>query len=313
MLIKNRNKGDSAIWAGQNVLLEALNIKTCYVLAQNVRDFNATVLREKLVEHGGPSKTAILFVGGGNFGDLWYRVQQQRESVAEKFPDYRIRSFPQTYKYNDAQKLKHTQEVYGKHPDLQLTVRDTRSYMDLQRDFGAKHKILLLPDAATMLIGSPPDRPAKKSGLDYMFLARTDKEGAQNHWEEKKTIDELQHSINEEGKEITTKIEITDWIDKDPVGLDKVDDDGKALLRVEWAWDFLNQGALILSDRLHVHILSTLWGIDHVVIEEGKYAKLKTYHDTWLLKCENRVAMSQSVREGVDAAKAWYHRGGSFT
>ena len=270
-------------------------------------------MRQTLEEYGGPEKTAIVFHGGGNFGDIWHREQYMREIVIQKFHDYRIRSFPQTYKFNDPVKLATAQEVYGNHPDLQLAARDTKSFAALQTDFGAKHKVILVPDAATMLITNPPKGGGNKmSNADYVFLARTDKEGDQNHWEERKTIEELQHSRNKNGEEVDTTLEIMDWLGHNPPGLNEADWDGQAWLKVNWAYDFLTQGGFILSDRLHVHILSTLWGIDHVVIEDGEYAKVRTYHDTWLRQCEKPGSMAKTVKDGVEVAKAWYQRGGSF-
>lgn len=307
-----RNKGDSAIWSGQSILLEAIQVAKVYI-ARGKGDYNATLMREILEEHGGPDKTAIIFHGGGNFGDIWHREQQMREIVVKTFHDYRIRSFPQTYKFYDQNRLAKAQDIYGRHPDLQLAARDSRSFIDLQNDFGGKNKVILVPDAATMLMENRPKGGGNKmSNSDFVFLARTDKEGAQNHWEESKTIEELQHVRNKNGEEVKAKLEIMDWLGHNPPGLKEADWDGQAWLKVNWAYDFLNQGAFILSDRLHVHILSTLWGIDHVVIEDGEYAKVRTYHDTWLLQCEKPGSMAKSVREGVDVAKAWYKRGGSF-
>jgi exopolysaccharide biosynthesis predicted pyruvyltransferase EpsI len=312
MLTPERNKGDAAIWSGQSILLEILGIAQVYI-AHGRGDYNATLMRQTLEEHGGPGKTAILFHGGGNFGDIWYREQDMREVVVELFHDYRIRSFPQTYKFNDREKLAKTQGVYDKHPDLQLAARDTRSYMDLQKDFGGKHNIVLVPDVATMLITNRPQGGGNKmNNSDFVFLARTDKEGSQDHWQEKDTIHELQHMINKNGEKVETTLEIMDWVGHSPPGLAEADWDGQAWLHVNWAYDFLTQGALILSDRLHVHILSTLWGIDHIAIEEGEYAKMRAYHNTWLLQCEKPGSMTRTVREAVDVAKAWYRRGGSF-
>jgi len=308
-----RNKGDAAIWVGESILLKALNIETVYVCSGR-GGYNATHLRETLEQHGGPGSTAILYHGGGNFGDIWYGEQRLREKVAVDFLDYPIRSFPQTYKFSNPKKLEHAKELFGRHPDLQLTVRDTKSYMQSQKDFGGKHRILLVPDAATMLITSPPpERVHRDDAADFLFLARTDGEGSQNHWKQIAVVEELRNVTNKEGQAEEKKLVAMDWIKQDPPGVKTADWDGKAWLRVNWAYDLLSQGALVISDRLHVHILSTLWGIDHVVVEEGGYAKLKTYHDTWLLDCSNRVVMTQSVREGVEVAKKWYRRGGSFS
>ncbi|KIW17054.1 hypothetical protein PV08_04245 [Exophiala spinifera] len=305
------NKGDSAIWTGEKVLLEQLGIETVYACVTN-RDYREADMREALESHGGPEKAAILFHGGGNFGDIWPAPQINREQVAEDFPDYRIRSFPQTYKFYDDKALARAQQAFSKHPDLQLTARDTKSFMAMQNDFGSKHEVSLLPDLATMLITKPVPERRVNSIYDMLFLARTDHEGAQDHRKEKDVIAELQLVEDEDGSTHETNVTVADWIKMDPTGLKGATFDEQAQRRVDWTYKYLSENGLIISDRLHVHILSTVWGLDHVAVEEGTYAKLRTYHDTWLLGCGDRVAMTQSVREAVDAAKAWYKRGRKF-
>ncbi|KAK4943721.1 hypothetical protein LTR10_016818 [Elasticomyces elasticus] len=310
------NKGDSAIWIGEKVLLEALGIETVYACVDN-HDYNKDQLREALEAHGGPSKTAILLHGGGNFGDLWPGAQDNRESVAMDFLDYRIRSFPQTYKFHDVKKkLPKAQQAYGQHPDLQLTARDSKSFMAMQKDFGSKHMVSLLPDAATMLVTRPlPHAREVKDGYDVLFLARTDHEGGQDHGHQKGAIDDLRSFDNgDDSQHSSTNVTVADWVNVDPEGIrNAVDYDQHAQMRVDWTFEYLQQYALILSDRLHVHILSTVWGFDHVAVEEGSYAKIRTYHDTWLLGCGDRVAMTQNMQEAVDAAKGWYKNGKSFS
>jgi exopolysaccharide biosynthesis predicted pyruvyltransferase EpsI len=298
------------------VLLETLGIETVYACVDN-NDYSKSQLREALEARGGPSKTAILFHGGGNFGDIWPDAQINRETVAMDFLDYRVRSFPQTYKFYDEDKnLGRAQQAFGRHPDLQLTARDTKSFMAMQRDFGAKHQISLLPDAATMLATRPlPHGREVKDGYDVLFLARTDHEGSQDHGHEKGVIDELRHfGYGDHNQHSSTNVTVADWITVDPDGIEQAANfDQQARMRVDWTFEYLQQYALVLSDRLHVHILSTVWGLDHVTVEEGSYAKLRTYHDTWLLGCGDRVAMTQSMQEAVEAAKGWYRNGGSFS
>ncbi|KIW47701.1 uncharacterized protein PV06_00370 [Exophiala oligosperma] len=305
------NKGDSAIWTGEKVLLEQLGIETVYACVGN-HDYREADLRKALESHGGPEKTAILFHGGGNFGDIWPGPELNREQVATDFLDYRIRSFPQTYKFYDEKALARAQKAFSKHPDLQFTARDTKSFMAMQNDFGGQHQVSLLPDAATMLITKPVPPRQVNSIYDMLFLARTDHEGSQDHGKQGDVISELRRIEDVDGSTHETNLTVADWISVDPDGLEGATFDQQAQLRVNWTYNYLSEFGLIISDRLHVHILSTVWGFDHVSVEEGNYAKLRTYHETWLSGCGDRVAMTQSVREAVDAAKAWYKRGRKF-
>jgi exopolysaccharide biosynthesis predicted pyruvyltransferase EpsI len=315
-LIENRNKGDSAIFMGEVILLKTLGIDIIYTcnaagLVGDVEGYNATRMRETLSEHGGPSKTAIMFHGGGNFGDVWKGGQHLRELVAMDFKDYPIRSFPQTYHFKDKEKLAISQRIYGEHPNLQLTVRDSKSYSQLQIDFGTKHRILLAPDAATMLYTIPvvpnPTRP-----YNFLVQFRNDREGGQRHTTNNAIVKELYAPI-QNSTTVPAAVLIGDWGSCEPTGLASMPHIEKGAKRVQAAQEWLRSAELVLSDRLHVHILSTIWGIDHVVIEEGWYQKITTYHDTWLLECTAHMALANNLQEGVDAAKSWFENGHSFT
>ncbi len=254
------NKGDAALWAGQSLLFEALGITVAYICVNN-DDYDKTKLREALEAHGGPQKTAILFHGGGNFGDLYHNAQTNRESVAIDFPDYRIRSFPQSYKFKDEKNLQQAQAAFRQHPDLQLTARDMKSYMSIQRDFGRHHKVLLLPDTAEILSAHPmPERNPQADQI--LFLARNDHEAGQDHYQDEALVFEKLRQVVTGGADghntvIDTNITFTDWMDKDPEGLSAASWDGKAWLRTNWAYNFLGGFALTLTDRFHGHILST--------------------------------------------------------
>lgn len=268
-------------------------------------------MREDLVAHGGPATTAIMFHGGGNFGDIWDKDQSLREIVVADFPDYPIRSFPQTYKFKNPKKLAIAQRIYGKHLDLQLTVRDTVSYSQLQIDFGAKHQILLAPDLATMLF-TVPVGPILTRPYDFLVQFRNDGEGGQYHASNSGTYNDLQTLMSSNGTEAMTSILRGDWQDCEPTGISGLPFAEKARRRVEAGRQWLSSADLVLSDRLHVHILSTIWGIDHIAIEEGWYRKLMTYQETWLSECNSRVRFTNSVKDSMNVAKTWYKAGGSF-
>ena len=142
-------------------------------------------------------------------------------------------------------------------------------------------------------------------------MARTDGEGGQEH--QNTTLD-LMRSLRDSNDGLSEiKTLQLDWTETDPEGIWDADQYKQALMRVQWAYDFLGQGALVISDRLHAHILSTIWGFDHVTLEEGSYGKLTHYHDTWLSACSSQVRISQSVEEAVNIAKQWYENGRTFS
>ena len=54
----------------------------------------------------------------------------------------------------------------------------------------------------------------------------------------------------------------------------------KAEARLQRGLRLLARGERVLTDRLHVHILCTLMGIPHVVLDNS-YAKLTSFITTW--------------------------------
>ena len=51
--------------------------------------------------------------------------------------------------------------------------------------------------------------------------------------------------------------------------------------QLERALQFLSRGRVVVTDRLHAHILSEMLGIPHVAADSG-YGKIRAYHETWM-------------------------------
>lgn len=95
-----------------------------------------------------------------------------------------------------------------------------------------------------------------------IWVARTDLKGGQSHADKK--FDELLQLqiVESSGVPRLANYSIADWIDAttepDKATMQTADWNTKAWLRVGAAWSFL-QAKLIITDRLHAHLLSTLW------------------------------------------------------
>ncbi|ORY78521.1 polysaccharide pyruvyl transferase-domain-containing protein [Protomyces lactucae-debilis] len=294
------NLGDSAIWAGEKRLLHQLGIKVVYepVCFPNYKDtYNAEEMRAILEPYR--KHAVILLHGGGNFGDL-YLEHVQREQLIRDFPDYPIRSFPQTIFFQDQDKLKQAIEVCGQHKDLQLAARDAQSLAEMRKHFG-KHKSVLLPDMATMLVTEPPPASRNASKVTYLVHARQDYEGGQVHSSENER-QLIETQLLRDG----ATFKFDDWLATDPVQALDVSKDTKAEIRLGLAWKFLTQGDVAITDRLHAHILSTLWNLPHVALETGEYKKLERYHTAWLTACSlptRKSTLVHSMEEALIAAK----------
>jgi len=272
------NVGDSAIWLGERVYLRQRKARVVYSCC--VHTFNETALRRAM------PRGTVLIHGGGNFGTLWPRHQQLRERVLQQLRDYRVIQLPQTIRYEDDAARSHTASLIKEHPDFHLLTRDVSSLAMATNDLGAK--AALCPDSALLLAGRL-ERNAPV--VDCLVLARTDKERA----------------FAELGETFLSgdfSVETADWLDE-PVGrLHRVRDRFKyatrrplsssrlfqyALLAI---WDrlanertqrgcrLLSRGRIVITDRLHAHILCTLLGIPHVVLDNN-YGKLSGFIDAW--------------------------------
>jgi len=326
----HNNAGDAAIALGELLLLETLGIEIRYICTFG--DFNITEMDASLSDVPRHN-TAVALHGGGNMGNIWVDSQLFRVELIPQTLDRKIRSFPQTYEFFEPtesmpnQLLADSQAVYSRHLDLELVGRDTQSYKQIAANFPG-HTVKLLPDIAVMIGSLPfsattprqmrfanssdtsealspnygwpplalkPQAPMK----DAVVLARNDNEGGQDHQD----ID-WKMSLH------PFEVDLIDWSDDfegiilDPKRGYSDNHDGTFLrywtdvarIRVEKAMDVLLSGTFVITDRLHAHVMSTLLGIGHVVVDEGDIRKIQRVHDTWYSACGLPFDMVASSR-----------------
>jgi exopolysaccharide biosynthesis predicted pyruvyltransferase EpsI len=271
------NVGDCAIWAGEVKYLSQAQCDVRYVC--DVNNFNEAAMRSR-VPFG-----QILLHGGGNFGTVWPLYQAFREMVVQRFPEYRIVQLPQSIHFKDEQSLARARQNLSRHTDFTLLVRDRESLKVATEDLGVKAQ--LCPDSALMLAGSLVRTAAK---TDVLVLARSDKE---------------MKGAGLAGFTVPgAQCKVVDWLDEPPswrhtttqwvkAGARSALGGGSYYQRVqkklfsELANEriargvaILNQGRIVVTDRLHSHILCTLLGIQHVVLD-NEYGKLSRFIDCW--------------------------------
>jgi pyruvyl transferase EpsO len=265
------NVGDSAIWLGTLAYLRENGKRVCYTCDHE------TYSRDTLAERLGDG--VILLSGGGNFGDIWKHPQRLRERVVSDFPDTPIVQLPQTIKFHDERELERARAIFDAHPSLTILVRDRRSLGFAEQNFRAP--AMLCPDLALWLghlaRSSPPTKPV-------VWLARTDRESAAGS--------------------PPAGIETTDWLDEPLTpglrlesflrelvvehprtertlrsALSRVADHA-ATTRLRRGCATLSAGRVVITDRLHAHILSLLLGIPNIILDNS-YGKVRDFHETW--------------------------------
>jgi pyruvyl transferase EpsO len=263
------NVGDSAIWLGETAWLRDRGLTPAYVSTIRVHDHDA--LAAAVPE--GP----ILLHGGGNFGTLWQAHQDFRLAMLERFPGRPIIQLPQSIFFDDEAAVAGCARAIERHGRFTLCVRDEPSLEFARRHFPCE--TLLVPDMA-FAIGPLARQPA---AADIFCLLRTDHEQAG-----------FRKSRLGPPRAITG-----DWLKDDRNALRRTaigtrllslmdsPDAARARRYERQAWSRvrrgiaqLSQGRVVITDRLHGHILSTLLAIPHVALDNS-YRKIGNFIDAW--------------------------------
>lgn len=293
------NVGDSAIWLGQKKFLETLE--------QNKIVFNDTRVISWTPNIRLPEGTVILIHGGGNFGDLYPIHQKLRLHLANKYRQHRIIQLPQSIHFDSTENLEETSIALNSHPDFHLLVRDLPSLEIAKKLHRGNSQ--LCPDMALYL--KSVVRPSKPKH-QILALLRTDKE--------------KKYPTNT--AQIKTVFS-TDWVDEPMTQLIRWTNTMEnihscnsrwlkflfrykhhlyhrvAMERMQRGCELLSSGKVVITDRLHAHILCSLMSIPHVVLDNS-YRKIGNFMDAWQTGaglCKNAESFDQAVliaREMLD-------------
>ena len=267
------NVGDSAIWLGELAMLREITGRDpCYVSTWH--DFDLDAFRDACPD-------GVLFLhGGGNLGDIWPHHQRFREDILASVRDRPVVQLPQSIHFRVPAKVDQFAALVADHPDFVLYVRDTRSL-----DFARKHLACashLAPDSAYAL----GEQSRDAAQCDVLMLMRTD--------------DERQgYAIPS-----TDPATVVDWLEDDadlPDGIDIKAREAQAVARVDRGLRLLAQGRVVVTDRLHGHILADLLGIPHVVLDND-YGKIAAYLDAWSAP-DAIVTRAKTIEHAVVLAK----------
>lgn len=293
------NVGDSAIYLGELACLSALGVPFPRFIC-DLRTYDRAALARAL----GPSGV-ILFAGGGSLGDVWPLAQELREEIVRSFPDHSIVQFPQTIHFERVDALRRARAALNGHPRLTLLVRDRRSLEIARSEFTAPSA--LCPDAAFAL-GSI-DRPLRPT-RPKLWLMRTDKESRL-------------------GAEVPSSDAVIDWLAEPPmwrrtlsyrlmgaVGRRSLSRVARPLLmrlyaslarqRLRRGLELLASGEVVITDRLHAHILCLLMGVPHVLLD-NHYGKLSSFWQTWTAEVDTvrwAASPADAVRLAAELATA---------
>lgn len=190
------------------------------------------------------SADVVLFAGGGNFGDLYRHEMEARIAASEQLRQPIIWLTQSVY-YRDPRLLAEDAARLARCPHVELWIRDEESLRIARRAFVNPMK--LVPDMAFGLSSVPI---AADPGGPIVRIQRQDPESADPH---------------RRGK---------DWL---LPGLTMPHDPDETWWQIRRC---LPSPSLVLTDRLHVHVLCVLANIPNVLVT-GTHHKMSGFFRTW--------------------------------
>ena len=275
------NPGDSAIYLATLVLLDALGV----VIEASVTWTQCSRMLPALLGRN----TRVVLVGGGNLGDLYPRVHNHRLGAVSASAGHLVIQLPVSAWFRELGSAAHTAEIVAAHGDVVLFDRDQQS---ADRVAQAGMAPLVVPDSVTMLTADPGQ--LSEQAAPILWLARTDDESVV-------VRPRRRHGI-----------EVLDWASADEARVARANrfpgrlpdaalrrlriDSRSAIrlrgrnavaahravgrLRSEPALQQIGRHRVVITDRLHGHLLACLARRPNVIVESLD-GKVGAYFETW--------------------------------
>ncbi|KAK7477598.1 hypothetical protein BaRGS_00031146 [Batillaria attramentaria] len=255
------NKGDSAITIGEVMMLEKLQIELLYYI--NVVRCTGEKFKhaQELVASHATDDVVILMHGGGNL--IGYGQENDcREKAFQAFPKHKTIILSQSFfMYGSEASVAHRVKMYCCNPELTILLRDRLSLHIAKRLFTNGTKLLLAPDMAYAI--GPVSRFSPPV-YDVVWLHRGDSETPVY-----KSLPTFPRN---------TLVRVSDWRGwTSPKGATTLETAHNMMMN---GLLFLQRGRVVVTDRLHGHILCILLDIPHVLLDNADN-KLSSYHNTW--------------------------------
>lgn len=281
----HNNPGDVAIWLGALASLRRLGVRVRYQCAWCT--FSPEALARALPE--GP----VLINGGGNFGDLYQGQQGLRERLLAELTDRDLIQLPQSIHFADPANLDRVRSLIANHGRVTLMMREDRSERFAREYFDAP--VHLVPDMALALQRIDP--PAGPARTDVLWLHRM--EGDAEYVDHGfvvgpgvREVEWLHEQYPEPGwsrGHRRARERNMDLIGRCRNAPDEARRRWKRLARtfvplsegyLRRGMEIVGAGRVLVTDKLHGHLLALLAGIPHVVLDNS-YGKVSGVYRTW--------------------------------
>jgi exopolysaccharide biosynthesis predicted pyruvyltransferase EpsI len=299
------NVGDSAIWLGTRRALRRAGVRVRYQC--DPAGYRRGLLARSVGERG-----TILIQGGGNLGDVYPNQHRVRERVLRDFPGARVIQLPQTAWFRSRRGRERFRGLAEAHSDFTLMLRE-RASLEWARE-SLDVPAVLCPDLALAL---PPLR-RREPELDVLWLMRGDRE-----------------SLGRPLPPLGPREELADWRSGGPMRRSGPRDlrlllaaydrlgaaiaaDGRlasvcwrasaatfrpiAERRLDLGTRLVSRGRVVVTDRLHGHVISLLAGIPHVLLDNAN-GKCRAFWESWT-RASPLVNWAEGPAEAIEIARA---------
>lgn len=265
------NVGDSLIGIGQFALLDQAGVHIVH--ASSLQDFDGEAVRRRLGPRG-----ALLIQGGGNFGDLWPHHQRFREDLVRAFPEHRIVQLPQSVYFEDEAQARRSAALLRAHRQFVVLCRDDES-LARARMLGLDAR--MCPDMALVLA---PFATHAQTEYDVVMVRRQDKEGVDSasvalpsSW----LVQDWTQDLPEAQRPRRIANALRRYLPgrmHAPLGVWSFRRAFEA--RVQSGLALVRRGRVVVTDRLHVHVLCCLAGRQHAFVDNS-YGKVSALWRAW--------------------------------
>lgn len=319
------NIGDHLIWLGTVFYLtDVLRTKINY--AASIEDFSEELMEKQV------GQAPIFLQGGGNLGDLWLKHQEFRERIISKYRNQPIIILPQTIYFKNQANLKRAANVFNSHPNLTIFTRDNYSYETACQQFH-NCQIIKAPDMAFNLVNIPGLSFQVNEKSSILYHCRRDYKNFSNESLELPSLvveDWVSYKWISRENPVNPKA----WYWKRPdiarllreVWQRGLSHPSEWLSRQIWqnfhpytnkfntiynpslsrhSWSLMHSGMyqlkqprLIITNRMHGHILCLILNIPHIFLP-GSYHKNKSFYETWT----NQIPFCKLVEDASQIKK----------
>ncbi len=291
------NVGNHMMWIAVNTYLRKRGIRVAYTAHPWTLDLDQM---KRAIGDG-----TIVFLGGVSVSRLWPWHAEIKRKVAAACPDNRLVSLPSTMILIDDEDRAEASTLFNGHRDVHMLARDELSAASGGGAFGANVQVETVHDTAFMLPPQPRDRRAVE--MDIIWLARNDHEGAGFARPEDimifdwpSTLDMRNPSVL--ASRVSSKVRSVAPM-LNPVANRVLNSAygsvSKMMLRR--GNQALDRGRVLVTDRLHPHVLAALRGQPCVMLPD-LYGKNRAVWD-YSSEAFSTIYWADGPEEALELAK----------